>query len=72
MSVYSRAPMDLPPEGIPDKQEKSGESPAENLITRLFSGNPDSEKLLILALLFLIMREGGDKRLLLALAYIML
>ncbi|MBQ3914958.1 MAG: hypothetical protein II690_00070 [Ruminococcus sp.] len=69
MSVYSRAPMDLPPENVP---ENIGEKSADNLISRLFSGKPDSEKLLILALLFLIMREGGDKRLLLALAYIML
>ena len=72
MSVYSRAPMDLPPDNVPGKAESNGENSADNLISRLFSGKPDSEKLLILALLFLIMREGGDKRLLLALAYIML
>ncbi|MDE5556716.1 MAG: hypothetical protein K2J32_03320 [Ruminococcus sp.] len=44
-----------------------------NSLLEIFSGdNQDSDKLLILALMFLLIKDGADMKLILALAYILL
>lgn len=55
---------DIPPADIPPD---SG-----SFIERLFGGSPDSDRLLILSLMFMLVREGADMKLILALAYILL
>ena len=65
---------------IPPAMRKKNISPPEcsagnpvNSLLEIFSGdNQDSDKLLILALMFLLIKDGADMKLILALAYILL
>lgn len=41
-------------------------------VQKLLDGNADADLLLILLILWMLMREGGDKKLMLALCYILL
>ncbi len=41
-------------------------------VQKLLNGNADAELLLILLILWMLVREGGDKKLMLALCYILL
>ena len=43
-----------------------------NVLEELLDGPIDGDKLLIAALILLLIREGGDKKLILALGYILL
>lgn len=61
---------EIKPQSPPPKQ--SVKNSLGSLITELI-GNPiDSDKLLIAAILLMLMKEGGDKRLILALGYILI
>lgn len=44
----------------------------KSIIEDMTENNPDSDRLLIIALIFLLAYEGADKKLLLALGYILL
>lgn len=82
-----RADRDIPPDDteteIPETEDEirpqsppptkqSVKNSLSSLITE-FIGNPiDSDKLLIAAILLMLMKEGGDKRLILALGYILI
>ncbi|MBR4626181.1 MAG: hypothetical protein IKO47_00495 [Ruminococcus sp.] len=68
-SHYSQggSPADIPSGGQTSKP--SAASPAA--ILSELAGGLDGDKLLIAALLLLLLREGGDKRLVLALGYIL-
>ncbi len=64
MSVYKNGKFaDIPPTKVP--------SDSGSIIDKLL-GDTDSDKLLILALMFLLIREGADMKLILALGYILL
>ncbi len=41
-------------------------------LNRLFDGKIDSDKLMIIALMILLLKEGADMKLIIALAYILL
>jgi len=59
------------PADIPEnKPSSSGAGSPLSMLSEL-AGGLDSDKLLIAALLLLLMKEGGDKRLILALGYIL-
>lgn len=65
MSVYSKGEFaDIPPSDIPPD--------TENIIEKLLGNNTDSDKLLILVLMFLLIKDGADMKLILALGYILL
>lgn len=65
MSVYNNGRFaDIPPSDIPPD--------SRNIIEKIFGSNPDSDKLLILALMFMLVKEGADMKLILALGYILL
>jgi len=65
MSMYNNGKFaDIPPSDIPPD--------SQNIIERFFGSNPDSDKLLILALMFMLVKEGADMKLILALGYILL
>lgn len=51
-------------------QENSGKH--GDLLRQILSGGTDKDKLLIGALMFALLREGGDMKLILALGYILL
>lgn len=84
--ALERSDRDIPPDDteteIPEQEEIKSQPPPPtkqsvknslgSLITELI-GNPiDSDKLLIAAILLMLMKEGGDKRLILALGYILI
>lgn len=65
MSVYNNGKFaDIPPSDIPPD--------SAGIIEKFLGGNIDSDRLLILALMFLLVREGADMKLILALGYIFL
>lgn len=65
MSIYNNGKFaDMPPSDIPPD--------SVGIINRLLGGGADSDKLLILALMFLLAKEGADMKLILALGYILL
>lgn len=66
-SVYSRDKSDRGASGKKGAQALLGE-----LAQKLSSIKSDSDKLMILALMIILAREGADKRLILALGYILL
>ncbi len=66
---YSDYPENKPPECIPFSSEKKSKS---SLIDELLGENPDTEKLMIAALIFLLLKEKADMKLILALGYILL
>jgi len=71
--MYSRSQLS-PNNTNPDKvsSDKNEEINKGNcLLNELFGGALDSDKLLIAALMLLLLREGGDKKLILALGYIL-
>ncbi|MDE5583902.1 MAG: hypothetical protein K2J08_09375 [Ruminococcus sp.] len=70
MSVYYNGKFaDIPPEKS-DCGKKTDD--LKKLIENIIGKNPDSDRLLIIALIFLLAGEGADKKLLLALGYILL
>ena len=70
--IVTRGQTDLPePPPVSVKpQENSGKH--GDLLRQILSGGTDKDKLLIGALMFALLREGGDMRLILALGYILL
>ena len=60
-------PKDVAPEPPPAQRKPAAENPLQSLL-----GSMDRDKLLLLALLFVIWRDGGEYRLLAALAYVLL
>ena len=58
------------PADIPKQPSSSGAASPLALLSEL-AGHPDADKLLIAALLLLLIKDGGDKRLILALGYIL-
>ncbi len=65
MSLYNNGRFaDIPPSDIPPE--------SQNIIEKLLGNDMDSDKLLILALIFLLIKEGADTKLILALGYILL
>ncbi len=71
-SHYSQGGMkgDMPP--LPESTASKPSDPVSGIIADIFGSPADSDKLLIAALLLLLIREGGDIRLILALGYILL
>ncbi len=83
---YQNIPTDIPqnkPQPLPlndnppcsehiAKQEDSGDKHQGGFLEELIGGGLDSEKLLIAALIFLLLKEGADMKLILALGYILL
>lgn len=69
-SVKESSPVP-PPEPPPGKQTEPISKPIENPLEGLLS-SMDNDKLLLLVLLFVLWREGGDIKLIAALAYILL
>ncbi len=57
-------------EGAPGKDDEKKKD--RTVLDEFLGGKLDKDKLLIAALLFLLLREGGDKKLILALGYILL
>lgn len=84
-SQGSRKSPDLPPvrqeeKAIPEAPRQTqpvsqpvqrGNQPAE-LLNRLFDGKIDSDKLMVIALMLLLIKEGADMKLIIALVYILL
>lgn len=65
MSIYNNGKYaDMPPSDIPPD--------SRGIIDRLLGSGTDSDKLLILALMFLLIKEGADMKLIFALGYILL
>lgn len=65
MSMYNKGKFaDIPPSDIPPN--------TKGIIDRILGSNLDSDKLLILALMFLLVKDGADMKLILALGYILL
>lgn len=64
MSMYNKGRFaDIPPAKVP---------PDSGSIIDKLLGDTDSDKFLILALMFLLIREGADMKLIFALGYILL
>jgi hypothetical protein len=59
---------DVPLLRIPESDENS----VQGIINNLVNNGLDKDKLLILALMIILIREGADKKLILALGYILL
>lgn len=59
-------------EKISDQSKQPSKNPLGGIIDEIFGGALDSDKLLIAAILLMLMKEGGDKRLILALGYILM
>lgn len=80
-SQGSRKSPDLPPvqqeiKEIPEMPKNNqsvqrGNQPSE-FLNRLFDGKIDSDKMMIIALMILLLKEGADMKLIIALAYILL
>jgi len=70
VKTYADHPAEQPSAGIKQENTPKGKSPAD--LFGEIAGSLDADKLLIAALLLLLMKEGGDKRLILALGYILL
>jgi len=74
--MYSRAGLNTPKTEENLSQSPQLPGPAKDklsgLIDELFGGSLDGDKLLIAALLLLLIREGADIKLILALGYILL
>ncbi|MDE5835020.1 MAG: hypothetical protein K2K02_10450 [Ruminococcus sp.] len=65
MSVYNNGKFaDIPPSDIPPD--------SADILEKIFGKNLESDKLLVLALMFMLVREGADMKLILALGYILL
>ncbi len=58
------------PADIPKQPTSAGNASPLGMLSEL-AGGLDADKLLIAALLLLLIKDGGDKRLILALAYIL-
>ncbi|MGN0575404.1 MAG: hypothetical protein ACI4J2_05170 [Ruminococcus sp.] len=80
-SQGSRKSPDLPP--VQQEKKEIPETPKNNqpvqrvnqppeILNRLFDGKIDSDKLMIIALMILLLKEGADMKLIIALAYILL
>ncbi len=67
---------DKAPENVRDAEEKNSAQKAENQLARLaeelFGSPVDTDKLLVAALILLLLKEGADPKLILALGYIFL
>ena len=68
--AYADYPSEQPCSGSDEETVPRAKTPAD--IFGDIAGSLDADKLLIAALLLLLMREGGDMRLILALGYILL
>lgn len=73
-----RSNIDEPPAQISPESDVSDTGKTTNptnqlngLLDGIFGGNIDSDKLLIAAILLLLIKEGADKKLILALGYIL-
>ena len=74
--MYSQS-MPRPETGAGDSSEnrnikRKEKDRVHNVLEELLDGPIDGDKLLIAALILLLIREGGDKKLILALGYILL
>lgn len=85
MSVYSspekynksgrfRRPADIPPnrDHISTPRPPDTGKSLNNIIESILGNGQDSDRLLILALMFLLAKDGADMKLILALGYILL
>lgn len=84
MSVYSNSESysggrfgknaDIPPslDNISTPRPSDSGMSLNNIIESIIGNSPDSDKLLILALMFMLIKEGADMKLILALGYILL
>ncbi|MBR2284022.1 MAG: hypothetical protein IJ874_06340 [Ruminococcus sp.] len=63
---------DIPPASPPVRPPVHRSSPAMGFLNEILGGGVDRDTLLIAALLLMLIRDGGDMRLILALAYILL
>ena len=54
------------------KEDKKTPDSLKKLIDSILENSPDSDKLLVIALMFLLAKEGADMKLILALGYILL
>lgn len=54
------------------RQNKKGETQLSEIIDSIFHGKLDSDKLMILLLMIVLIKEGADMKLILALGYILL
>lgn len=65
---------DKAPEKVRIVEEKTAAQPTENQLSRLaeeiFGSSLDTDKLLVAALILLLLKEGADPKLILALGYI--
>ncbi len=53
-------------------KEKTTTDSLKQIIENIIGKSPDSDKLLVIALIFLLLKEGADMKLILALGYILL
>lgn len=67
-----KANISAPDDEISHKSKQPSKNPLGGLIDEVFGGTLDSDKLLIAAILLMLLKEGGDKRLILALGYILM
>ncbi len=78
--VYRNSAADLPPQKCEEscgkeKQDVKSEkkqNALEGLVDEFFEGGADSDKLLIAALLYMLIKEGADIKLIIALGYILM
>ena len=63
---------DLPPEVSQQSVHRQPADSIQSLLNEITGGKPDAEKMLIAALLFLLIKEGADIKLMLALGYILM
>ena len=83
--VYRNSAADLPPRNrcedicrkeqetvIDDIKPKNEKKLLDGLIDDFFEGRVDSDKLLIAALLYILIKEGADIKLIIALVYILM
>jgi hypothetical protein len=83
--VYRNSAADLPPQNkckdicrkenepvIGDIKPKNDKKFFDGIIDEFFDGGVDSDKLLIAALLYILIKEGADIKLIIALGYILM
>lgn len=72
-SSIDEPPVQISPESdVPDSDKmKNQPNHLNGLLDGIFGGNLDTDKLLIAAILLLLIKEGADKKLIIALGYIL-
>ncbi len=64
---------DIPPKSFESSEENCKKDPISSIFSGLFSnGKIDNDKLIIIALIIILAKEGADLKLLIALGYILM